>query len=84
MSAIITDPFKKQVLDNVVNEVSNLTARYYVGIGKNDQWNSTETVPTPTDTPKTIRATQSALQSVKAVSGAVSYTHLTLPTLLLV
>ena len=70
MSAIITDPFKKQVLDNVVNEVKNLTARYYVGIGKNDQWNSTETVPTPTDTPKTIRATQSALQSVKAVAGA--------------
>ena len=70
MSAIITDPFKKQVLDNVVNEVKNLTARYYVGIGKNDQWNSTETVPKPTDTPKTIRATQSALQSVKAVSGA--------------
>ena len=62
MSAIITDPFKKQVLDNVVNEVKNLTARYYVGIGKNDQWNSTETVPTPTDTPKTIRATQSSLQ----------------------
>ena len=70
MSAIITDPFKKQVLDNVVNEVKNLTARYYVGIGKNDQWNSNETLPTPTDTPKTIRATQSALQSVKAVAGA--------------
>ena len=70
MSAIITDPFKKQVLDNVVNEVKNLTARYYVGIGKNDQWNSTETVPTPTDTPKTIRATQSSLQSVKAVAAA--------------
>ena len=71
MSAIITDPFKKQVLDNVVNEVKNLTARYYVGIGKNDQWNSTETVPTPTDTPKTIRATQSSLQSVKYVYSKV-------------
>ena len=67
MSAIITDPFKKQVLDNVVNEVKNLTARYYVGIGKNDQWNSTETVPTPTDTPKTIRSTQSALQSLSLI-----------------
>ena len=70
MSAIITDPFKKQVLDNVVNEVKNLTARYYVGIGKNDQWNSTETVPTPTDTPKTIRSAQSSLQSVKAVAAS--------------
>jgi len=70
MSAIITDPFKKQIMENVVNEVKNLTARYYVGIGKNDQWNSTETVPTPTDTPKTIRSAQSSLQSVKAVAAA--------------
>ena len=70
MSAIITDPFKKQFMQNVLDEVTNLTARYYVGIGKNDQWNVSETVPTPTDTPKTIRSAQSALQSVKAVADA--------------
>ena len=69
MSAIITDPFKKQFMQKIFDEVSNLTARYYVGIGKNDQWNSTETVPTPTDTPKTIRDAQNALQSVKAVAA---------------
>ena len=70
MSAIITDPFKKQFMQNVLDEVTNLTARYYVGIGKNDQWNVSETVPTPTDTPKTIRSAQAALQSVKAVADA--------------
>ena len=69
MSAIITDPFKKQFMQKIFDEVTNLTARYYVGIGKNDQWNSTETVPTPTDTPKTIRDAQNALQSVKAVAA---------------
>jgi len=69
MSAIITDPFKKQFMQKIFDEVSNLTARYYVGIGKNDQWNSTETVPTPTDSPKTIRDAQNALQSVKAVAA---------------
>ena len=47
MSAIITDSFKKQFMQNIFDEVENLTGRYYIGIGKNDQWNSTETVPTP-------------------------------------
>ena len=70
MSAIITDPFKKQFMQNIFDEVTNLTGRYYIGIGKNDQWNATETVPTPTDTPRTIREAQNALQSVKAVAGA--------------
>ena len=69
MSAIITDPFKKQFMQKILDEVSNLTARYYIGIGKNDEWNATETVPTPTDTPKTIREAQNALQSVKAVAS---------------
>jgi hypothetical protein len=72
MSAIITDVFKKQFMQNIFDEVENLTGRYYVGIGKNDQWNATETVPAPTDTPRTIRKAQAALQSVKAVAG-VSY-----------
>ena len=73
MSAIITDPFKKQFMQKILDEASDVTlARYYVGIGKNDEWNSTETVPTPTDTPKTIREAQNALQSVKAV-GATSF-----------
>jgi len=69
MSAIITDPFKKQFMQNIFDEVTNLTGRYYIGIGKNDQWNATETVPAPIDTPRTIREAQNALQSVKAVAG---------------
>ena len=70
MSAIITDPFKKQFMQNILNEVTSLSARYYIGIGKNDQWNVSETVPTPTDTPKNIRLAQAGLQSVKAVAAA--------------
>ena len=72
MTAIITDPFKKQFMQKILDEASALSARYYVGIGKNDEWNSTETVPTPTDTPKTLRQAQTALQSVKAV-GSTSF-----------
>ena len=70
MAAIITDVLKKQMMQKIFDEATGTAASYYLGIGKSSVWDSAETVPTPTDTPKTIRATQSALQSVKAVAGA--------------
>ena len=72
MSAIITDPFKKQFMQNIFDEVENLTGRYYIGIGKNDQWNSTETVPTPIINDGTIRSLRHGLQSVKSTTD-ISY-----------
>ena len=56
MSAIITDPFKKQLTQTVFDEVTNNTNRYYIGIGRSESWDSTETVPDPTDAPRTIRS----------------------------
>ena len=72
MSAIITDPFKKQLTQTVFNEVVNNTNRYYIGIGRSESWDSTETVPDPTDTPRTIRNMRASLQSIKSASD-VSY-----------
>ena len=54
MAAIVTDPFKKQLTQTVFNEVTNTTARYYIGIGRSEQWDSSETVPDPTDSPRWI------------------------------
>ena len=68
MTAIITDILKKQLLLNVFNEISNNTHRYFLGIGRSEQWNASETVPTPTDAPKTIRDARSSLQSIKSAS----------------
>ena len=65
MSAIITDPFKKQLTQTVFDEVANNTNRYYIGIGRSEPWDSSETVPTPTDTPRTIRNVRAGLQSSK-------------------
>jgi len=72
MSAIITDPFKKQLAQTIFDEVTNVTNRYYIGIGRSESWDSSETVPTPTDTPRTIRNVRAGLQSVKSASD-VSY-----------
>ena len=68
MTAIITDILKKQLLSNVFNEISANTHRYFLGIGRSEQWNASETVPTPTDAPKTIRDARSSLQSIKSAS----------------
>lgn len=72
MTAIITDPFKKQLVQTVFNEVlfptGTSTHRYYLGIGKSEQWNSSETVPNATDTPRSIRNLRAGLQSIKAAN----------------
>ena len=68
MSAIITDPFKKQLTQTIFNEVKNTTNRYYIGIGRSETWDSSETVPTPTDTPRTIRNARASLQSIKSAT----------------
>ena len=72
MSAIITDPFKKQLTQTVFDEVTNTTNRYYIGIGRSESWDSAETVPDPTDAPRTIRNVRAGLQSIKSASD-VSY-----------
>ena len=69
MTAIITDILKKQLVKSVFDEINAGSQNYYIGIGRSEQWNATETVPTPTDTPRTIRNTKSAMQSVKKVEG---------------
>lgn len=72
MSAIITDPFKKQLTQTIFDEVTNNTNRYYIGIGRSEPWDSSETVPTPTNSPRTLRNLRAGLQSVKSASD-VSY-----------
>ena len=68
MSAIITDPFKKQLTQTVFDESRLDSARYYIGIGKSEPYDSSETVPTPTDTPRTIRNIRAGMQSIKSAS----------------
>ncbi len=76
MSAIITDILKKQLTQTVFDEATGVSLRttdtphnYYVGIGRSEEWNATETVPAPTDTPSTIRDATSRMQSIKKVEG---------------
>ena len=68
MSAIITDPLKKLLTQKIFDEVANTTNRYYIGIGRSEPWDSSETVPTPTNSPRTIRNVRAGLQSIKSAT----------------
>ena len=72
MTAIITDVFKKDMLQKVFDAAVADSDKMYIGIGKSEQWDSSETVPNPTDSPRTIRQLRSGLQSVKK-AGDVSF-----------
>jgi hypothetical protein len=65
MVAIITDKFKREVLDNLYNNVVDSANTYYIGIGRSQDWNAADTVPNPKNTERSIRDFRLNLQAVK-------------------
>ena len=65
MVAIITDKLKRQVLDNIFANVVDSNNTYYIGIGRSEAWNNTDTPPTPNNSVKDIRDFQLSMQAVK-------------------
>ena len=65
MVAIITDKFKRQVLNDIFTNVVDSAATYYIGIGRSNDWNATDAAPTPLNTAKEERDFRLNLQSIK-------------------
>ena len=65
MVAIITDRFKKQILNNLFTDVVDSAATYYIAIGRSQDWNATDVAPTPTNTAKTERDFRNNMQAMK-------------------
>tara|TARA_B100001287_G_scaffold70966_1_gene58593 strand:+ start:9822 stop:11168 length:1347 start_codon:yes stop_codon:yes gene_type:complete len=70
MPAVITDTLKRQIARDFFDQFSLGTANYYVGIGRSEQWDSFETVPTPTNNPETQSDFRDGLQSIKRMQGS--------------
>lgn len=70
MPAIITDTLKRQIARDFFDQFQNNTANYYVGIGRSEQWDSTDTVPTPVNNPETQAEFREGLQSIKKMAGS--------------
>lgn len=72
MTAIVTNKLKKQLLDTVYDEITSASDRYYMAIGRSEAWDSAETVPTPTNSYRTVRNFRLSGQSIKQITD-VSY-----------
>ena len=71
MVAIITDNFKRKFIDQIINDVGT-TSGYYVAIGRSEDWDSSDTVPNPTNSLAEQRRFRESMQSVK-LGEDVSY-----------
>jgi hypothetical protein len=69
MPAIITDALRRQIAQDFFDQFTADTRKYYIGIGRSEQWDSSETVPTPTNTPSDIQAFRNSMQGIKKVAA---------------
>lgn len=69
MPAIVTDALRRQIAQDFFDQFTNDTRKYYIGVGRSEQWDSSDIVPTPTNTPTTVEAFRNSLQSVKKVEA---------------
>lgn len=70
MAAIITDKVKTKFLKDLLLDLDSAGTNFYIGIGRSQQWNSTDTPPVPTVTETTERDFRNNLQSVIVVDDA--------------
>jgi hypothetical protein len=47
MAAIITDKIKNLFLKDLLQDIDSSGSNYYIGIGRSQDWNATDTPPTP-------------------------------------
>ena len=76
MAAIITDTLRRQTADTLLTEILDTAGNnsYFIGIGKSDQYDSSDTVVTPVNSLREQRIARANLQSVKQVtSGGASF-----------
>ena len=71
MSAIVTDPLKKYYQTLVFNEISSSTDsnEFFIGIGKSDDYDATDTVVNPVRTLEEERELRNNLSSIKKITA---------------
>ena len=66
--AVITNKLKKQVIDSIKTDFDNSSNRYYIGLGKSEQFNTADTVPAALNHDFEERTFRNALQAIMEVS----------------
>jgi hypothetical protein len=70
--AIITDDFKRKLVQGIIDDVTDVAQTYYIGIGRSEEWNSTDVAPTAANTVVEERNFRLSMQSIKKAED-VSY-----------
>ena len=67
--AVITNPLKKQVIQSLLTDFADSTgaSNYYIGIGRSEDWNSSDTARTAINAQWEERGFRNGLQSVKKI-----------------
>jgi len=65
MSAIITDYFKSQLVQNIFEDVADSAQNYYIGIGRSQDWDSSDTPTVPINSLREELQFRLNMQSVK-------------------
>ena len=76
MAAIITDTLRRQAAETLLTDILDTTGsnNYFIGIGKSDQYDSSDTVVTPVNSLREQRIARANLQSLKQItSGGASF-----------
>jgi hypothetical protein len=67
---VITDQFKKQVLDDLLADLDSSSVRYYAAIGRSEDWNASDLATVPTNDSRSVRQARNSLQSAKLIEDA--------------
>lgn len=76
MAAIITDTLRRQSAETLLTDILDTTGSnsYFIGVGKSDQYDSSDTAVTPVNSLREQRIARANLQSVKQItSGGASF-----------
>ena len=68
--AIVTNKFKRDVIGNIKTDFDGASNHYYIGIGRSEEWNSTDTFVAAQNSDYEERLFRNALQSIKKVADA--------------
>ena len=72
MAAIITDRLRLAIVDKIVTIMQDTADPTYIGFGRSEVWNDSDTAPTPINNLDEERKFKNTLQSVKKITGAAT------------
>jgi len=68
MVAVITDYFRSNIVRYITDGINDSSEHMYIGLGRSEYWDSTDTPPPPVNTAEEIKNFRESLQAVKKIT----------------